>query len=117
MFPPRERRASGIGTRYEVEAPAATSDTPVVRLLAGVADEVELDPVHQRAVRDRARVSGTLAQGLAVRLPGPRDVVRRDRGERHQVHRVDLDLRGPDPVAAALLDLGPLPEPERHGDV
>ncbi|HEX6855821.1 MAG TPA: hypothetical protein VF204_11040, partial [Streptosporangiaceae bacterium] len=81
------------------------------------ADEVELDPVHQRAVRDRARVGGALAQGLEVRLPGPADILRRDRGERHQVHRVDLDLRGPDPVPTALLNLRPLPEPERYGDV
>jgi hypothetical protein len=44
-------------------------------------DKVELHPVQQRALGDRAGMGRPLPQGLAVALPGPADVARRDGGK------------------------------------
>ena len=60
---------------------------------------------------------GALAQRLTVGLAGPSDVLAGDRRERDKLDGVDLDLTGPDPVAAALLDPWPLPQPDRERDV
>ena len=79
---------------------------------------MEDDPVHERVLVDRARVRGAVAQGLAVRLAGRRGGPPRvDRRERDELDGVDLDQAEPDPVAAALLDLRPLPQPDRQRDV
>src|SRR3984957_5735669 len=79
--------------------------------------EMELDPVQQGVISDRAGVRGPPAQCFPVLLPGPADVVGGDGRERHQLHARHLDLRGADRVPAALLDLGTAPQPERHRDV
>src|SRR4051812_11028313 len=78
---------------------------------------MELDPVHQGVLVDRSRVRGAVAQGLAVGLTASPDVRLRDRRERDKLDGVDLDHAEANPVAAALLDLRPLPEPDRQGDV
>jgi hypothetical protein len=80
-------------------------------------DKVELHPVQQRALGDRACMGRPLPQGLAVALPGPADVARRDSGKRHQLHGVDLDLRRADAIPPARPHPGPAPQPEGHGDV
>lgn len=76
-------------------------------------DDVELDPIEQRVVLDRAGVSGAAARGLAVGFPGTSQVRLVDRGERNQFDRIDLDLSEPDPIPAASLDLRFAPQPER----
>jgi hypothetical protein len=76
---------------------------------------VGLDPVDDRLLLDRARVRGASTQRLAVRLTGMEDIGLVDRREGHRLDRVDLDLPGADPVAAALLDLGPTPQTDREG--
>jgi len=76
-----------------------------------------LDPVDERVLLDRARVRGAVAQGLAVGLAGSPDVRLGDRRERDELDGVDLDQAGADPVAAALLDLGPPPQPDRQRDI
>ena len=78
---------------------------------------MQLDPVDERLLADRPRVRGAPAQALAVELAGAPDVRLGDRGERDQLDGIDLDQTGPDPVAATLLDLRPLPEPDRHRDL
>ena len=78
---------------------------------------MELDPVDEGVLVDRPRVRGTVAQGLAVGLAGSPDVRLGDRRERDKLDRVDLDHTGTDPVAAALLDLRPLPQPDRQRDI
>jgi SAM-dependent methyltransferase len=82
-------------------------------------DGVELHPVQQRAVVDRARVRGAVPQRLPVRFPGARHVGVGDGGERDQLDGVHLDqaLARAHRVPAAGLDLGPFPQPERHGDL
>lgn len=80
-------------------------------------DDVELDPVDDRLLVDRARVGGPAAQRLAVGLTGTSDVDVADHREGHRFDRVDLDLPWVDPVAAALLDLGPAPQTHREGDL
>ena len=90
---------------------------PRARSLVLGAHRVELDPVHERVLVDRPRVRGAVAQGLAVGLAGAPDVLLGDRRERDEVDGVDLDLTEPDPVTAALLDLWPLPQPDRQRDV
>jgi hypothetical protein len=81
-------------------------------------DKVELHPVQQRALGDRAGVGRPLPQGLAVALPGPADVARRDSGKkRHQLHGVDLDPRRADAIPPARPHPGPAPQSEGHGDV
>src|SRR3954463_14065470 len=78
---------------------------------------MELDPVDEGLVVDRPRVRGAVAQRLAVGLAGSPDVLLGDRRERDELDGVDLDQAEPDPVAAALLDLWPLPQPDRQRDV
>ena len=97
------------------DGPLARS--PRARSLVLGAHRMELDPVHERVLVDRPRVRGAVAQGLAVGLAGAPDVLLGDRRERNELDGVDLDLTEPDPVAAALLDLWPLPQPDRQRDV
>ena len=78
---------------------------------------MELDPVDEGVLVDRPRVRGAVAQGLAVGLAGSPDVRLGDRRERDKLDGVDLDLTGADPVAAALPDLWPLPQPDRQRDI
>src|SRR3954453_19449930 len=78
---------------------------------------MELDPVHQGVLVDRSRVRGALAQGLAVGLAGSPDVRLGDRRERDKLDGVDFDHAETNPVAAALLDVRPLPEADRQRDV
>ena len=78
---------------------------------------MELDPVDEGVLVDRPSVRGALAQGLAVGLAGLPDVRLGDRRKRDKLDGIDLDQTGADPVTAALLDLWPLPQPDRHGDV
>src|SRR5262245_29779578 len=78
---------------------------------------MELDAVDERVLVDRPRVRGALAQGLAVGLARAPDVVLGDGRERDELDGVDLDQAGADPVAAALLDLRPLPQANRQRDV
>jgi hypothetical protein len=78
---------------------------------------VELDPVDERVLVDRARVRGAVAQRLAVGLAGPPDIRLGDRREWDQLDGVYLDQARADPVAAALLDLKPLPQPDRQRDL
>jgi hypothetical protein len=78
---------------------------------------MELDPVDEGVLVDRPGVRGALAQSLAVGLAGLPDVCLGDRRERDKLDGVDLDQAGADPVAAALLDLWPLPQPNRQRDV
>ena len=78
---------------------------------------MELDPVDERVLVDRPRVRGAVAQGLAVGLAGSPDVRLGDRRERDKLDGVDLDQTGADPVAPALLDLWPLPQPDRQRDI
>src|SRR5215203_403445 len=77
---------------------------------------VELDPVDEGVLVDWPGVRGSAAQGLAVGLAGLPDVRVADRRERDELDGVDLDQAGADAVAAALLDLWPLPQPNRHRD-
>src|SRR4051812_49907051 len=78
---------------------------------------MELDPVDEGVLVDRPRVCGAVAQGLAVGLAGSPDVRLGDRGERDELDGVDLDQPGADAVAAALLDLRTLPQPDRERDI
>src|SRR3954452_1315816 len=78
---------------------------------------MELDPVDEGVLVDRPRVRGAGAQGLAIGLAGLPDIRLGDRRERDELDRVDLDQTGPDRVAAALLDLRPLPQPDRQRDL
>jgi hypothetical protein len=78
---------------------------------------VELDPVDEGVLVDRPRVCGAVAQGLAVGFAGSPDVRLGDRRERDKLDGVDLDQTGADSVTAALLDLWPLPQPDRQRDI
>jgi hypothetical protein len=78
---------------------------------------MELDPVDEGVLVDRPRVRSTVAQGLAVGLASSPDVRLGDRREGDKLDGVDLDQTGTDPVAAALLDLRPLPQADRHRDL
>ena len=78
---------------------------------------MELNPVNKGVLVDRSRVRGAVAQRLAVRLASSPDVRLSDRRERDKLDGVDLDQTEADPVAAALLDLRPLPQPDRHRDI
>ena len=49
--------------------------------------------------------------------PARQDVRLGDRRERDELDGVDLDQTEADPVAAALLDLWPLPQPDRQRDI
>ncbi len=60
---------------------------------------------------------GALAKRLTVGLAGPSDLFAGDCRERDEIDGVDLALTGPDPLAAALLDPWPLPQPDRERDV
>jgi hypothetical protein len=62
-------------------------------------------------------VRGAVAQRLAVGLAGSPEIRLGDRRERDELDGVDLDQTRADPVAAALLNLRPLPQPDRHGDI
>jgi hypothetical protein len=70
---------------------------------------VELNSIDKRVVVDWAGVRGTLAQRLAVGLAGSSNVRCGDGRERDKLDRIDLDLAGADPLAAALLDPWLLP--------
>src|SRR4051794_22449989 len=78
------------------------------------ADRMELDAVDERVLVDRPGVGGAVAQRLKVGFAGAPDVLIGDGRERDQLHGVDLDQPGADPVAAALLDLRTLPPPDRQ---
>jgi len=78
---------------------------------------VELDAIDERVLDDRPRVCGALAQRLEFGLAGSSDVRGGDRRERDKLDGIDLDLTGPDPVAAALLDPWPLPQSDGERDV
>jgi hypothetical protein len=82
-------------------------------------DGVELHPVQQRAVVDRARVRGAAPQRLPVRFPGAPHVGVSDVGERDELDGVHLDQARARPhrVPATGLDLGSFPQPERHRDL
>jgi hypothetical protein len=62
-------------------------------------------------------VRGAGAQGFAVGLAGSPNVCVGDRRKREKLDGVDLDHSGTDPVAATLLDLWPLPQPDRQRDI
>ena len=57
---------------------------------------------------------GPPGKPIVTRSP---DIRLGDRRERDELDRVDLDHTGTDPVAAALLDLRPLPQPDRQRDI
>ena len=78
---------------------------------------MELDPVDESVLVDGPRVSSAVAQGLAVGLTGSPHVSLRNRRERDKLDGVDLDQTGAHPIAAALLDLSPLPQPDRQRDI
>ena len=78
---------------------------------------MELDSIDKRVLGDRPRVRGTLAQRFAVGLPGSSHVLAGDRRKRDMLDGFDLDLTRSHPVAAALLDLRPLPQPDGERDV
>ena len=78
---------------------------------------MELDPVDEGVIVDRPRVRGTVAQGLAVGLAGSPDILLSDRRKWDKLDGVDLDQTGADPVAATVLDLWPLPQPDRQRDI
>jgi hypothetical protein len=78
---------------------------------------VELNAINERVLVDRPRMCGALAQRLAVGLAGSSDILRADRRERDKLDDIDLDLTGPGPVAAALLDPWPLPQSDGERDV
>ena len=59
---------------------------------APVLDGMELHPVQQRVVVDRARVRGAAPQRFPVQFPGVPHVGVGDVGERYQFDGVDLDL-------------------------
>ena len=84
-----------------------------------VLDGVELDPVQQRAVVDRAGVRSTVPQRFPVWFPGAPQIGVGDVGERDQLDGVHLDQArtGAHRVPAAGPYLGPFPQPERHGDL
>src|SRR5215211_4801665 len=76
-----------------------------------------LGSLDEGVVVDGPGMRGSVAQGLAVGLAGLSDVRLGDRRERDKLDGVDLDQAGSDPVAAALLDLWPLPQPNRQRDI
>ncbi len=78
---------------------------------------MELNPIDESVIVDRAGVSGAPTQRLAVGLACSSHVRPSDCGERDELDCVDFDLTEADPVAAALPDLGPLPQPDRERDV
>src|SRR5690348_11730854 len=78
---------------------------------------MELDPVDEGVLVDRPGVRGAVAQGLAVGLAGQGDVRLGDRREGDKLAGVDFDQAGANPVATALPDLWPLPQPDRQRDV
>ena len=78
---------------------------------------VELNSIDERVLVDRPGVRGALAQRLTVGLASLSDVLAGDRRERDKLDGVDLNLTGPYPVAAALLDPWPCPQPDRERDV
>ena len=78
---------------------------------------VELHPVEQGVVGDRAGVGGPLAQGLHVFLATAAQVGCRNGGKGHQFYGVDLDISRADGITAADPDLGAPPQPEGDGDV
>src|SRR5215831_6269802 len=78
---------------------------------------VELHPVEQGVVGDRAGVGGPPAQGLHVFLATAAEIGGRNGGKGHQLHGVDLDIPRPDGIAAAGPDLRAPPQPEGDGDV
>src|SRR3954449_10821085 len=64
-----------------------------------------------------AAPAGAVARGFAVGLAGSPDVRLGDRRERDKLDGVDFDHAETNPVAAALLDVRPLPEAGRQGDI
>lgn len=82
----------------------------------GLTDGVELDPVHEGVVVNRARVRGTTLQGLQIDFAGAPEVVGIDGGERDQLYRLDLDHAQSDRVLMSRDDLRRAPQPEGHRD-
>ena len=78
---------------------------------------MELDSIDERVLVDRSGVRGAPAKRLSVGLAGSSDILPGDRCERDKLDRVDLNRAEANPVAAALLDLRPLPQPDRERDV
>jgi len=78
---------------------------------------VKLNAINERVLLNRPGVRGAPAERLAVGLAGSSDVLPGDRCEWDKFDGVDLDLTGADPLAAALLDLRPLPQSHRERDV
>jgi hypothetical protein len=78
---------------------------------------VEFNSINERFLGDRPSVRGAPAQCLAVGFARASDIDAGDLSERDKLDSVDLDLTGPDSVAAALLDLRPLPQSDRERDV
>src|SRR3954468_3304882 len=76
------------------------------------AHRMKLDPIDESVLVDRPRVRGAVAQGPAVGLAGSPHIRLGDRRERDELDGVDLDQTRANPVAAALLDLWPLPQPD-----
>ncbi len=70
---------------------------------------MELDPVPERVVVHGARAGEPAAQRLQVLLPGAVQVVRSNRGERHEFDGLDLDERRTDGVPLARAKLRPTP--------
>ena len=68
-------------------------------------------------VEQEAAVVVVSVDGARPGLAGAPDVLFSDRPKRDKLDGVDLDETGADPVAAALLDLRPLPQPDRQRDV
>jgi len=79
-------------------------------------DRMELDPVQQRVLRDRAAMGRAAAHRLAIGFAGSPDVLVVDGAERHQFDRVHLDPAVPDPVLPADLHLRSPPPAEGHRD-
>ena len=78
---------------------------------------MKLNAIDERVLLDRSGVRGAPAQRLPVGLTGSSDVLPRDRREGNTLNRVDLDLTRADPVATALPDQRPPPQPNRERDV
>ena len=78
---------------------------------------MKLDAIDEGLLIDRPRVRRAPAQGFAIGFARSPDVRFGDRRKWDELYGVDLDQAVADPVAAALLDLRPRPQPDRHGDI
>lgn len=78
---------------------------------------VELDPIEDRVVADRSRMSRPFAERLSIRFTRSTHVCRADRVEGDQVEQVDLNAGAADGIYAADPHLWPLPKAKRDGDL